>query len=596
MDQLIDTSCTRTAFAWTNETSSDGCCAACAANDMCKVWEYSPGPVTAAHKGNCHLKTEAGPHESQHGTTCGSKTPFPSPPAPAPPTPLPPAAKGSPNIVMFLTDDQDRQLGGSFPEHNGVGPLPKTRELMADQGAMANNWFIHTPICCPSRSELVTGRYFHNLKTTGGGCMHIDEGRVNNQTFALYLQQAGWAVGMFGKYLNNNPKQAPPGISAYMTNGGGEYFAPQVDTVGVSDLAPYHMADGSWTGSETDYTTAIVGNTSISWVRKVAKAGHPFFAYVAPKACHEPFTPAAWYADHWAANWPATEPRPVSWNCSAESRSHHHGNIATQPMISVQCAEFVTTSFKDRWRALMSVDDVIGGVMAAVRDEGVDDRTYYFYSSDHGFQLGELNILIDKRQMYDYDVRIHLLIKGPGIAANTTFAHFGTQVDLAPTWLGIAGIDKPPGMDGRSIAPLLIDPADEAVPAPTAAHVKKMAPGGAAAYAAGWRDSVFVEYYYNSPNVKCSSYPTEDEHNNFIGIRHHPDSEFGDTSYTEYQTGNQAKGDIDFSAADFVEYFDLQKDPWQMDNKWQRGLGNATQAKLHAKLHKWFQCQGDACP
>jgi hypothetical protein len=33
-----------------------------------------------------------------------------------------------------------------------------------------------------------------------------------------------------------------------------------------------------------------------------------------------------------------------------------------------------------------------------------------------------------------------------------------------------------------------------------------------------------------------------------------------------------------------------------MDNKWQRGLGNATQAKLHAKLHKWFQCQGDACP
>ena len=74
-----------------------------------------------------------------------------------------------------------------------------------------------------------------------------------------------------------------------------------------------------------------------------------------------------------------------------------------------------------------------------------------------------------------------------------------------------------------------------------AAHVKKVAPAGGAAYEATWRDSVFIEYYYNSPNVKCADYPTEDEHNNFIGIRHHENSEFGDTSYTEYQTGNQAK-------------------------------------------------------
>ena len=105
--------------------------------------------------------------------------------------------------------------------------MPKTQKLMVEGGATAENWFIHTPICCPSRSELVTGRYYHNLKTTGGGCMHINEDLVNNQTFALYLRNQGYTVGMFGKYLNNNPKQAPPGIDAYMTNGGGNYYAPQ---------------------------------------------------------------------------------------------------------------------------------------------------------------------------------------------------------------------------------------------------------------------------------------------------------------------------------------------------------------------------------
>lgn len=148
-----------------------------------------------------------------------------------------------------------------------------------------------------------------------------------------------------------------------MTNGGGTYYSPQFDTVGVSDLAPYFMPDGGWHGNNSDYTTAVVGNTSISWLKKVipgAKAGgKPFMAYIAPKACHEPFTPATWYADHWDSAWPAQEPRPISWNCSAESRANHHGNIKTQPMITPKCADYVTLSFKNRWRALMSVDDVI---------------------------------------------------------------------------------------------------------------------------------------------------------------------------------------------------------------------------------------------
>jgi N-acetylglucosamine-6-sulfatase len=57
-----------------------------------------------------------------------------------------------------------------------------------------------TPVsCCPSRSELVTGRYFHNIKAANGGCMHVDEDLVNNATFARDLHEAGYIVGMFGK-------------------------------------------------------------------------------------------------------------------------------------------------------------------------------------------------------------------------------------------------------------------------------------------------------------------------------------------------------------------------------------------------------------
>ena len=610
MQLLPGYSCTATAYNWTKEADVAGCCATCMAAAPCVAFEWwdTTVPGGKGKKGNCHLKTEPGQAEKRRGSTCGALHPPPTPeptppPAPPPPTPppppQPPAEAGSPNIVWFLTDDQDQKLGGSFPMHNGVGPMPKTKALLADKGATATNWFIHTPICCPSRSQLVSGRYFHNIKGVGGGtCMHVNENVVNNQSFALDLHGAGYEVGMFGKYLNNNPKAPPAGIGAYMTNGGGTYFAPQFDTAGVSDLPPYHMADGGWKGNGSDYTTSVVGNVSMAWLRKVAQGARPWFGYFAPKACHEPFTPAPWYAAHWDAAWPATEPRPVSWNCSMASRQNHHGVIATNPLISEQCGAYVTKSFMDRWRSLMSVDDLIEAVVTFVEANAtLAANTYFIYSSDHGFQLGEFNLLIDKRQVYDHDTRIHNLIRGPGIAPGSTYAWLGTNVDQAPTWLGLAGVPKPAIMDGRSYAPLLIDADDASVPARTRAHLKALAPAGKAAFQAGWRDSAFIEYYYNTANTKCAKYPTESPANNFIGIRHmegHP--EFGDTLYSEFQTGNQAKKNIDFSDVDFVEYYNLTADTWQMENLRDAPGTEDVQKKLSAKLRMWLNCAGDSCP
>lgn len=67
-----------------------------------------------------------------------------------------------------------------------------------------------------------------------------------------------------------------------------------------------------------------------------------------------------------------------------ESRANHHGNIATQPMLTEPASQVITGVFKDRWRTLMSVDDVIASVIEAVEELGLADSTYFFYSSDHG--------------------------------------------------------------------------------------------------------------------------------------------------------------------------------------------------------------------
>jgi arylsulfatase A-like enzyme len=247
------------------------------------------------------------------------------------------AGKASkPNIVYILTDDQDQMLGSSFPIHNGVTPMPQTQKIMAEQGATATNFFIHTPICNPSRSEGLSGRYFHNIKMTNCPTiwsMHINEPYVNNNTFARHLKQkAGYTCGMFGKYMNVMPKETPIGFDAWMGNGGGDYIAPSFQTKNLDFVG---IADGVHNFPEENYTTAVVGNVSVAWIKKVVKEDptRPFFAYVAPKAAHEPFNPAPWYEGHWDPSWPSHEPRPVNWNCSKESRADHHGTIATNPMI-----------------------------------------------------------------------------------------------------------------------------------------------------------------------------------------------------------------------------------------------------------------------
>jgi len=576
------------------------------------------------------------------------------------------AAKPSkPSIVWFLTDDQDQMLGASFPTKGDATPLPKTRSLMADMGSTAENFFIHTPICCPSRSELLSGRYFHNIKKScdedGCGCMHVDEEVVNGATFARKLkEEAGYTVGMFGKYLNNMPSPTtggpgavtiagttvPAGFDAWLGNGGGDYISPSFNAQNIT-FGDFGIANGMWHGTEDNYTTSVVGNVSIAWIRHVVAENpdRPFFAYVAPKAAHEPFNPAPWYADAWDPEWPTEEPAAnPSWNSTFAARADHHGNIATEDLITPQAAKVITGVFKNRWRTLMSVDDVIADVIGAVEDLGLADNTYFFYSSDHGFQLGEFNIPMDKRQPYEWDTRIHLLARGPGIKAGSTWAQPATQVDMAPTFLGLAGLDKTAVMDGKSLVPLLMPSAyagDEVeiakLPESTKKHVAgllaKAGAAGAKAYAANWRTAAFVEYYYVADNVKCvgnctlpkeanayphadtyctdltpgayancwamgcstECYPTESIMNNFIVLRSMEGSPFGDTMYAEFESGNLNQQPIAFDNIYFHEYYNVTADPWEMNNLYNLTAAS-TQKALHDALHVFASCTGDACP
>ena len=192
---------------------------------------------------------------------------------------------------------------------------------------MAERFYIHTPICNPSRSELLSGRYFHNIKAVDVAewQMHVNESMVNEATFVRDLKEkANYNTGMFGKYMNVMPQDVPPGFDAWLANNGGNYIAPEFQMHNVNGLIPGLQPSGQqgcWLGGNhskdpqygcfagtsdaSNYTTAVVGNASMAWIRKVVTedAETPFFAYIAPKAAHEPFNPAPWYEGYWDPSW-----------------------------------------------------------------------------------------------------------------------------------------------------------------------------------------------------------------------------------------------------------------------------------------------------
>lgn len=200
----------------------------------------------------------------------------------------------------------------------------------------------------------------------------------------------------------------------------------------------------------------------------------PFFAYIGVHAPHLPSTPAPWYTTPFADPSLANRYRTPNFNYSA---TDHHWCVAQQPPVTEAQVVGIDALFRDRWRTLLSVDDLVEGVVNAAIDLNVVDNTYFFYSSDHGYNLGQLRLTGNKLHAYEHTLRIPMYVRGPGIKKGTKLSIPGSNTDFAPTWLALAGLSNS-AMDGTSFA----------------AHLMPETGLGGAPKPTAWRDFHFSEY------------------------------------------------------------------------------------------------------
>jgi len=309
-----------------------------------------------------------------------------------------PALGFKPNIVFILTDDQDTRLSGSSDTYDKFGSLeamPFTKQHFIEGGAHFSNAFVNTPICCPSRTEFFSGRYYHNIGPPNdvGGCMHVNTANaVKPQGMFKFLTDAGYNTGVFGKVTNDQGGI----LKALAQQKAVNVIDSPLDYNNYEGLTYFHLDDDGKTYTETldkdnpefktVYQTAQIGNRTLRWletaVNKTDSSGSrvPFFAYVGPHAPHYPADPAPWYEDAFPD---LSIPITPNYNHSCAKKPSH---IRQNPPLSELALCWENQHFRDRWRSLLSVDDLVSDIVSFLDDNNVLNETFIFYSSDHGYK------------------------------------------------------------------------------------------------------------------------------------------------------------------------------------------------------------------
>lgn len=363
----------------------------------------------------------------------------------------PGATPDRPNIVFVLTDDLTWNL---------VRYMPHVRALQ-QAGITFSNFTVTDSLCCPSRASIFTGDFPHdthvltNEKPSGGFSTFRDQGD-ESRTFAISAQAAGYRTALLGKYLNGydpatpNSNSPPRLRSAYVppgwtTWGGVDHHGyGEYDYAIANDHAVAHYGH-----RPDDYLTGKLTDRGQEFIESAAKARTPFLLEVATFAPHAPVIPAPQDVGTFPG---LTAPRTAAF---ATVPRNAPAWLAGLGPLTPAAIRLIDHRFQRRVEAVQGVDRLIGALETSLARTGQSKNTVIVFSSDNGYHMGEYNLLPGKQTAFDTDVRVPLVVTGPGIAAGTTSAAVVENIDLAPTFDELTGAPVPQQVDGRSLLPLV---------------------------------------------------------------------------------------------------------------------------------------------
>jgi arylsulfatase A-like enzyme len=377
-----------------------------------------------------------------------------------------------PNFVVIMSDDHAAAAVSAYG-----GALNRTPEIdrIAQGGMRFDHCFCTNSICAPSRAAILTGTYNHvNGVTTLS--TPLDNRQV---TFPRLLQDAGYQTALVGKWhLGHGPLHDPTGFDFWrVLPGQGHYHDPVM--LGPAPGGGYEVIERG------GYVTDLITDDCLEWLRR-RDPDRPFLLLCHHKAPHRRWEPSARHVDLYED---VTLPEPPTLFDDHGTRADvvramRMGLADLDPATDLKAP--VPPGLVDddelRWRyqrflkeylrVVAAIDENVGRLLDHLEAEGLADDTVVVYTSDQGFFLGEHG-WFDKRLMYEESLGMPFLVRYPRLVRpGSTCDELVLNVDFAPTFLELAGVDVPEGVQGRSLVPLL---AGDAPP--------------------DWRESVYYRYW-----------------------------------------------------------------------------------------------------
>ncbi len=372
-----------------------------------------------------------------------------------------------PNIIFIFSDDHARHAISSYGSK--VNQTPNI-DRIASGGARFANAFVTNSICTPSRATLLTGQYSH---LNGVPVFNRFDGSLDH--VAKRLGAGGYHTGMIGKWHLGSD---PTGFDRWaVLPGQGAYWNPEFLVPGKKLILEGHC---------TEVTTEL----GIEFMETRPK-DQPFFMMLHYKAPHRAWEPdlknQAKFKNQVIPEsetlWDDYQTRPgaLPENQQTIARDLSRRDLKlfppsdltgpdlnrwynTVPMELNVDGKLLTGKELVRWKyqrymqdylaCVQGVDDGVGQVLDYLKKADLAKNTIVLYTADNGWYLGDLG-MYDKRFMYEPGLSVPLLACGPGILEGNVPSQLVANIDLAPTFLALAGLDIPESMQGESLLPLM---------------------------------------------------------------------------------------------------------------------------------------------
>ncbi|NME70787.1 sulfatase family protein [Flammeovirga aprica] len=479
------------------------------------------------------------------------------------------AQEKKPNILYIMSDDHTSQAIGVYGSRlKTLNPTPNLDKL-ANEGVLLTNTFCTNSICTPSRATILTGQYSQT-----NGVLDL-EGRIaaDKQYLPKEIKKLGYQTAIVGKW---HLKEEPGAFDYYkVLPVQGKYFDPVFRERG----------EKAWPKNTVKYkghSSDIVTDISIEWLDKGWNKEQPFFLMHHFKAPHDFFEFAPRYKDYLED---VEIPEPASlydnknngsiatYGKDGELRNYIGSSISKRNKTrdmgrdlkidqSLEDKEYTHASYQEylkRYlRCVKGVDDNIKRLLDHLDEIGELDNTIIVYTSDQGMMLGEHDYQ-DKRWMYEESMRMPFIAHFPknfkkGIKVDAII----NNTDFAPTLIDLAGGKTPKYMHGESFKSIL----------ETGKEPKK------------WRKSTYYRYWmhmaHKHGNPAHFGVRTKDYKLIFFYSRH----------FDPAKNPNAWGADYDFEGPIAWEFYDLSKDPHEMNNAYDDPKYSKVIADLKKEIKK----------